>query len=87
MIGLLLLQIGMSLMGVQFMWDITTAADGAELRRFLAEAAQDTAGLVAGFASQDPLVVMTTRFDDWAVTFPSTMMFAGPGACICRWVW
>lgn len=74
-----LLQIAVSLMGVQFMWDITTAADGAELRRFLAEGAEDTARLTAGFASQDPLVVTATRFDDWAVMFLPTMMFAGPG--------
>ena len=74
-----LLQIAVSLMGVQFMWDITTAADGAELRRFLAEGAEDTARLTAGFASQDPLVVTATRFDDWAVMFLPTMMFVGPG--------
>ena len=75
-----LLQIAVSLMGVQFMWDITTAADGAELRRFLAEGAEDTVRLTAGFASQDPLVVTATRFGDWAVIFLPTMMFAGPGS-------
>ena len=74
-----LLQIAVSLMGVQFMWDLTAATDGTELRELLTEGAQDTASLTAGFASPDPLVVTATRFGDWAEMFLPTMMFAGPG--------
>lgn len=74
-----LLQVLVSLIGVRFMWHITTAGDGTELRQFLADSARDTADLTAGFASPDPLVVTAVRFSDWAVMFQPALIFSGPG--------
>lgn len=78
-IAFFVLQVVVSLIGVRFMWDISAAGDGAELRQFLADSAQDTADLAAGFASPDLFVVTATRFSDWAVMFQPTLMFSGPG--------
>lgn len=74
-----LLQTVMSLMIVQSVWDITTAAEGADLRKLLEESAQDTASLTAGLSSHDPRVVTATRFGDWAVMFMPTLVTTGAG--------
>lgn len=78
-VGLYLLQIALTAVLVATVGAMSEADGGAELRKTLAEMAEESAKTDAGYSLPGFLAVAAYRFDEWANFFWRSMAFAGPG--------